>query len=264
MNAKGKPTDRSLRGELVKSITVGVLAYNEQDNLQATIDTIEFAARNTKAKDYEILIVDDGSSDNTPQVIRDLEKQNRRIRSVRHTTNAGIGAAIKTLIREADAEKLFFVPGDNILTKQAIVEFFRNSDKADIVFTFYINKENRSRFRILLSYMFNIICTFAYNVHVNYLNGSGVYNLAMLRQINIVSNGYFICAEMNLKLLFSGASFYEIGVYLKQNTTKSNAIKMKNLVSIMYHFIRLFLEIKLIRRSQFWKKPRRVLDPLAV
>ena len=241
-------------------MTVGIPAYNEEKTLESTVNTVRSAARKAKLTNFEILIINDGSSDRTAEIISQLEKKYKNVRHHENETNKGIGAAFKAISKYAQGEKVCVVPGDDILSEYTIYQCFINMSKADLVFIYFVNKELRNRHRIFLSQVFNMICTFMFDTHVNYLNGSGVYDTRLLQQLTIGSEGYFIAAEMNLKFLLKGATFCEIPAYIKPDATKSNALSLKNLLDVITSFIRVYWEIKVKRRKEFSKKPIRVLD----
>jgi len=244
------------------SITICIPAYNEESNILTTIQTVERAAKLAKVTAYNILILNDGSTDKTEEIVKAVARKNSKIILENNERNSGIGFTIKKLIQLATGDKICFVPGDDILSLHTLHNYFTNMHKADIIFVYFINKEERSAFRIFLSLMFNLICTFMFNAHVNYINGSGIYNASLLKKIDIRSHGYFISAEMNLKLLLQGATFYEVGGYIKSNVTKSNAIKVRNLIDVMYCFLRLFFEVKFFSRGEYSRRPKRIIEDM--
>ena len=93
------------------SISVFFPCYNEQDNVRATtkkaVDVLE-----QLGADYEIIIVDDGSTDNTPQIADEIAKQNSRIKVVHHNPNLGYGAALQSGFKAASKELVFYTDGD--------------------------------------------------------------------------------------------------------------------------------------------------------
>jgi dolichol-phosphate mannosyltransferase len=243
-------------------ITIGVPAYNEQDNLRNTVNTILRAADLAKIEGYEILIVNDGSKDKTEEVIKELEKKHKEIRAIHLEKNQGLGNVVKVIIQNAAHDKLCFVPGDDILSLHTVFSYFVNAYKADLVFVFFINRENRSKFRMLLSMLFNLICTSIFNVYINYLNGSGVYSTKFLRSIKIQSKGYFISAEMNLKILLKGGTFYEMPGYLKTMALKSSAIRLSNFFDVCFCFLRLLYQVYISQRKEFSFRPTRIIDKM--
>lgn len=94
------------------SISAFFPAYNEATNLPKLVDTADKTLKEIANK-YEIIIVDDGSEDNTFSVVEELKKKYPAIKIVRHEKNLGYGAAIKTGFKSAQYELIFFSDADN-------------------------------------------------------------------------------------------------------------------------------------------------------
>ena len=88
-------------------VSVVIPAFNEEAAIGHDLETV-FAAMDEAALDYEVLVVDDGSSDSTAEVVRRYP----RARLIRHPRNMGVGAARKTGIRLAEGEIIITTDGD--------------------------------------------------------------------------------------------------------------------------------------------------------
>src|SRR4051794_20623556 len=99
-----------------------VPAHNEQAQLGRTLQTIHGAAQ-TVERPYELIVVDDASTDATSQVAR---QNNARVVSVNHRQ---IAAARNSGARVAQGERLSFVDADKIITPRAIASALRSMDK---------------------------------------------------------------------------------------------------------------------------------------
>jgi glycosyltransferase involved in cell wall biosynthesis len=89
-------------------ISVIVPVYNAEKTIRRTAASI----RAQTYRNLEILLVDDGSSDSTPEILKELSEQDRRIRVIRQE-NAGAGAARNRGIREASGEYVGFIDADD-------------------------------------------------------------------------------------------------------------------------------------------------------
>ena len=108
-------------------VSVIVPAYNEGPVLANCV-------RSLVSSDYrrvEVLIVDDGSSDDTPEVIASLVAQYPQVRGV-HQQNAGKGAALNRGIAESTGEVLLFVDADGIFSAGTIGEMLRGFDRPEV------------------------------------------------------------------------------------------------------------------------------------
>lgn len=117
------PTPRRVAG-----ITVIVPTYNERGCLAATIADLRRALE-VCAEDYEILIVDDGSTDGTPGEV----DTNEHVRLIEHRTNRGYGAALKTGIRHATFPLMAITDADGTYPGQFLVDMVQASQTADMV-----------------------------------------------------------------------------------------------------------------------------------
>jgi glycosyltransferase involved in cell wall biosynthesis len=94
------------------SLSIVLPAYNEEPNVAAAVQAVAEVAQ-TLGRDYEILVVNDGSRDNTGQIVRDLEPQISGLRLVEHYPNRGYGGALKAGFDAATKDLIAFVPADN-------------------------------------------------------------------------------------------------------------------------------------------------------
>lgn len=92
-----------------ESISVVFPAFNEESNIKTLIDqTIQTLSELTDK--WEIIVVDDGSSDRTSEIVREYENNN--IYVIRHPSNKGYGAALKSGIVSARNDLIFFSDSD--------------------------------------------------------------------------------------------------------------------------------------------------------
>jgi glycosyltransferase involved in cell wall biosynthesis len=104
-------------------LSVIIPAYNEEKRLPATLDN---AMEYLSAQSYgaEIVVVDDGSTDGTVQVIRHLQASNDQIRLVTQPKNRGKGAAVRLGMMEASGDYRIFMDADNSTTLDQIGSFW--------------------------------------------------------------------------------------------------------------------------------------------
>ena len=92
------------------SISIAIPAYNEEENLRWVVkDTLKKLP--IHFKDFEIIIVDDGSTDKTGEIAEKLAKSNKNIRVI-HQTNCGYSKAMLTGIKAAQKEFVAYMPAD--------------------------------------------------------------------------------------------------------------------------------------------------------
>jgi len=90
------------------SISVIVMAYNEEASLRAAVDEVLEALEGPN----EVIIIDDGSTDNTKEIADQLAKEHHSVRVVHHNTNRGFGGIYRTSFAEAKNDLLYFMAAD--------------------------------------------------------------------------------------------------------------------------------------------------------
>ena len=84
-------------------------AFDEEDNIEVLLDAVMALAPKLEP-DFEVIVVDDGSRDRTAELVK--RRRSERLRLVRHPSNRGYGAALRSGLREAQGELVFFSDAD--------------------------------------------------------------------------------------------------------------------------------------------------------
>lgn len=243
-------------------ISIAVPAFNEEKKLAEAIDTILEGARAAGDPPLEIIIVDDGSTDGTAGVILKLERRLPFVRSIRHPRNMGFGASFKDAIGAARHEKICLFAGDNVTTAYTVMNLLRHRDRADVVVAYSVNTEVRSVLRSSLSTIFNLAYCVVFGVHMKYLQGAPCFPVARLKELNLRTDGPGLLAEINVKLLRSGATFMEIDGYYNPGRQINSAISLHSLMRTLGGFLSLAYEIHIGDRARYRRAPRRVIPAL--
>jgi glycosyltransferase involved in cell wall biosynthesis len=99
------------------SITAFFPAFNDEETI-AQMVTDALAVLSTLTDDYEVLVIDDGSTDGTAKVLDPLAGRLPRVRVIRHVDNRGYGAALASGFREARKDLVFYTDGDARRTRR--------------------------------------------------------------------------------------------------------------------------------------------------
>lgn len=243
-------------------ISVVVAAKNEEDHLFNTVcNIIEGVQRAQFQQPYEIIIFDDGSTDKTNEIANDLAAKLSFVRVIRNETSKGLAALYIHAINVAKYGRLTFFSGDNNCHSYLSEVLFRNWDKADIVVSYFVNVEDRSQFRIVVSAFFTFIYNSFFCTHVKYINGNSIYPIKLLRELNLKDNGYGIFAEVLVKALRKGVTFYEVAGYTNPDLMNSQALSLRNLGKVVFGFLRLVWIVYVSEKDKYCYKPRRAHVP---
>lgn len=235
------------------SLTFVLPALNEERLLPITVDVARSAAEELNLP-FEIIIVDDGSTDDTYQIALSLANSDERIRVIQHQNNLGLGAAYKTGIQNSSMESLMLLPADDAWPKNAVIEILSRINQVDIVIPFIKVAGDKSAFRKLLSHSYTSLINFLFNLNVPYYNGVCLHKVALLRSIPINANDFSYQTEVLVKLLFRGASFLSVQANTNVRTEGiSKALKLENITSVIVSVLKLYYFLKISNNENIKK-----------
>jgi glycosyltransferase involved in cell wall biosynthesis len=106
--------------------------FDEENNIGVLLDTALDVAPQL-APDFEIVVVDDGSRDGSAREVHARAAADRRIRMVRHPSNLGYGAALRSGLREARGELVFFSDADLQFDLRELAALLHHTERFDVV-----------------------------------------------------------------------------------------------------------------------------------
>lgn len=113
-------------------LSVIIPVYNEETKILAAITRIKESLSLT-GMEFEIVVVDDGSTDNTLAVLVGAQKVDRRIRHITYAVNRGKGFAVKTGILESQGDLGIYLDGDLDISPDSIQDFVKALEECDLV-----------------------------------------------------------------------------------------------------------------------------------
>lgn len=118
------------------SLSVIILMFNERENIAATLDETQ-AFLDAALDDWELIVIDDGSTDGGAAIVEERAAREPRIRLLQHGANKGMGAGMATGIRHAAKEYLVFNAADGQVAATEIGVLLAELPRADIVLSTY-------------------------------------------------------------------------------------------------------------------------------
>lgn len=112
------------------SLSVIIPVYNEENNIKTTIDEVHQVLEKSSIKEFEIIVVDDGSIDNTATV---LKESNLDFSLISHEQNKGYGAALKSGIRKSKYNIIAITDADGTYPIKDIPELYNRMNDCDMV-----------------------------------------------------------------------------------------------------------------------------------
>lgn len=203
--------------------------------------------------DYEVILVDDGSTDATGSIMDAFARANDKVRVIHNARNIGFGGSFQRGLRQAQFEYVMLLCGDGGLPAASLPAIFDRIGTADIVIPWIVNlKDIKNTGRYLLSRTYTALVNLCFGLRLRYYNGLPVHRKDLLEKISITSGGFGFQAEILVKLLRSGASYVEVGVDGAEETRQSDALRMKNWLGVgrtVYHLVREVSRFTRLRRA---------------
>jgi glycosyltransferase involved in cell wall biosynthesis len=226
----------------LRCLTILIPALNEEKNILLTVNEILPVARRTLDA-FEIILVNDGSSDRTGEIMDALAEGNSELQVVHHSARRGLGWAFREGIARARFDWLTLIPGDNAFNIEGLKRLFEATGSADLVISFRTDQmQKRSLFRMCLSCLFTFIMGHLFGYRLRDFHSAVVYPVRVLRQLELRSDGYTYQLEVLVKLLGRGVLFVEVPVSMNPEMDgSSQSVCLKTLLDMgrmVWHLFR--------------------------
>ncbi len=232
-------------------ISVVVPMFNEQENVKNTLDRLT-QALDSIPKTWEIIVVDDGSTDQTKKLVKDYSHFNRWVKLISYPINQGRGKALRVGFAHAQGKIICTTDADLSYDERYILQMIeildKNPDVDLVVGSPYAHggeAEGVSLFRLLLSKWGNKILGFAMKGGLSTVTGVlRAYHKECISSLELESDGKEIHLEILSKALSMGYKAKELPATLKARTKGKSKFKFK--ATAVSHLIFSFFEKPII------------------
>jgi glycosyltransferase involved in cell wall biosynthesis len=194
-----------------RSVSCTILAYNEEETLEEAVAEVH-GALSDLGRPFEILVVDDGSTDRTAEVGRELEERWPQVRLIRHGRNLGSGFAILTGIRNATKDVVCFHPADGQVDFREVASYIPLlDDDADLLIGSRSGRPGYTFLRQFASQTYIKLAQLLFDLRdYQDFNFIYLYRREIFDGMEIDSNGIFMCTEILVRAIDRGARVREI------------------------------------------------------
>ena len=213
-----------------KSISIFFPAYNEETNIKYTV----LGAKKVTEKlfsDFEIIIINDGSTDRTGKIADKLAQKHQEVKVVHHKPNRGYGGALISGFKQAKKELVFFSDADLQFDLKEIKNLLFYIDRYDIVIG-YRNPRKDPPLRILNAFGWKLLNRILFDLKIKDIDCAfKLFRQKVIRSIKIESKGAMVSAELLIKLRDKGYKFKEVPVkHLPRISGKPTGAKLKVII----------------------------------
>ncbi len=223
-------------------LSIIIPCYNEEKTIKEVIRRVDSVDLGSIEK--EIIVVDDGSLDNTGKILKEIKKDYKFF-LFKHKRNIGKGAAIKTALKYAS--------GDYVIIQDADLEYdpddYNNllrtalKKRADVVYGFRHFGKNR-KYSYLSFYLGGLFLTwlvnFLYNIKISdEATGYKLFKKEIIDSIELEAKGFEFCPEITAKIAKKGIKIYEVPInYNPRTKDEGKKIKWKDGVKAVWTLIK--------------------------
>jgi glycosyltransferase involved in cell wall biosynthesis len=192
-------------------ITIFFPVYNDEKTIAKMTEKCIFVLKEI-ASNYEVIIINDGSPDNSGIVADEMAIKYEHVKVIHHTQNKGYGAAIKSGFTHAKYEWVCFTDGDDEYDIEDLRKMIRLKEYYDLIITFRYVKLY-STLRVFISSIYNKIFRWVFRTNYRDIStGLRLMKKSVYTDINIISDSPFIGAEITLRTMLKGYRVGEMGI----------------------------------------------------
>jgi len=226
------------------TISAVLPAFNEEENIETATTRMADVLRSLNLRDWEIIVVDDGSADRTAEIADRLAAADpAHIRVFHHAPNRGYAEALKTGFTNARHELVFYTDSDNQFDVRELSNLLLLVEDADIVCGFRIYRFDPLT-RLVLSWGFNLLVRIVFRIKVRDIDCAfKLFRREVFDRVTIESKKFFVDAEILAKAKYYGYRMTEIGVRHYPRPAGRSTVRPSHIPSTLRELARIWVNI---------------------
>src|SRR6266496_2076812 len=193
------------------SLSVVLPAYNEEQIIASTVNDV-LTALDGRIRDFEVIVVNDGSIDHTGEIVERIALADVRVRLVSHTVNQGYGATLVDGFAAATKALTFFMDSDGQFDIHDLFQFFNFIDEYDAVIGYRIDRQD-TWIRKLNAWGWKMLVRLVFGLRVGDIDCAfKLYPGKFFHEHRLETRGAMINAEILYKFTRAGYTYTQLGV----------------------------------------------------
>lgn len=234
------------------SVSLVIPMFNEEENIEHAIDCAA-AALERHAGDWEIVVVDDASTDRCSEIVARLAGAEPRIRLLRHEVNRKLGATLKTGFAAARMDLVFYMDSDLPFDPEVVGRAIQalKVTRADLIAGYRLDRTTEGFRRTVYSYLYNTLIGVLFGWPHRDINFSfKLMRRQVLEAVELKAEGSLIDAELIVKAKNLGFVIQQLGLdYFPRTRGRSTLSSPSVILKIFRELITLFPEMRNPRRK---------------
>lgn len=233
----------------IKGVSFFCPAYYDAENIGPLVNKVVNLLSGV-CEDYEVIVINDGSPDNTGEALENLTSIYPKMRVIHHPGNLGYAQALKTGFKNANRfEFILFTDGDNQYDMDYFRDMIEYMQDYDVVIT-YRTKNANCFIRRVISWIFNRVLNIIFCEPFRDLSCAfRLVRRAALNEIKFTSNSPFLPVEIVLKLYKKGFRIKEIPIQTRKRLYgRSTALSPKNFFGSIKDMLKMRIKLSMLMR----------------
>jgi glycosyltransferase involved in cell wall biosynthesis len=239
------------RADKAAGLSVFFPAYNDSGTIASmVIRAVKAASELTP--DYEVIVVNDGSADATPEIVDELARTYPRVRVVHHADNRGYGGALQTGFRSASKELIFYTDGDaQYDPAELAVLWEKMTPGTDLVNGYKISRSDPLH-RIFIGRLYHHIVSTLFGLTVRDVDCDfRLMRRSIFERIDLEKTSGVICLEMMKKIEDAGFHIVEVPVHHYHRAFgRSQFFNVRRIAKTAVDVLRLWFALVIRRQHQ--------------
>ena len=204
--------------------------YNEAENIQETIVRMSNLAKEI-CVDYEIVIADDASTDDSADMVEKLAFNDEHIKLIRLARNTKFGGALAKGLLSASKELVLYTDSDFPAKEKDMKKALEMLDGADIVTSYSLVIKDASFKRIVMSKGYNFLVRLLFGIKLRDINsGFKIYKREVFKDMKLTSRSPFVDVEIFAQALKKGFRIKQYGLIFDLRTRGTSSISRLDVV----------------------------------
>jgi glycosyltransferase involved in cell wall biosynthesis len=241
---------------MARSISVFFPAYNDGGTIASMVISALLTLREL-TDDYEVIVVNDGSADYTPQVLEELARKYEEVRIIHHERNKGYGGALRTGFGSATKELVFYTDGDAQYDARELTVLYRAlGEGVDMVNGYKISRSD-PWYRTVIGRVYHWIVKLSFGLRLRDVDCDfRLMRRAIFDRVHLESSSGVICVEMMKKVQDAGFVIAQAPVHHYHRAYgRSQFFNFGRIFRVGRDLLKLWLQLVL------WPKLRRAEAP---
>lgn len=240
------------------SVSVFFPCYNDSKSINKLVEDALFVLKKL-TEDFEIIVIDDGSTDNSREILKKLSQKNSQLQLIFHEKNLGYGGALRSGFASASKDLVFYTDGDGQYdVKELPILYNLMTPDVDFINGIKMSRKD-STYRIILGNFYSLVTRWIFWLPIMDVDCDfRLIRNTIIRRINLKSNSGSICVELVKKSALAGAKFRQVSVHHRERSWgQSQFFIPRRIIYTFWELGNLWVELMILnnifKKVKLWK-----------